>query len=177
MFLSADGISADPKNVDAVKNWPVPMSTKELHSFLRSASYYCCFIPKFAAIAKCLHDLVVPTNVKRKTKKEPKAIAIPDSYKKFNWTGEHQEAVNLLKTHLTSAPVLGYPDFSRHFGLETDASLQGLGAVLSQRDENGKSRVITYASRSLHPNERTLQNYSSAKFGIVGTQVGSDQEI
>ena len=147
--LSADGISANPKKVDAVKNWPVPTSAKELHSFLGLASYCCCFIPKFAAIAKCLHDLVGPTNVKRKTKKEPEAIAITDSDKKFNWTGEHQEAFDLLKTHLMSAPVQGYPDFSRPFDLETDALLQGLGAVLSQRDENGKSRVITYASRSL----------------------------
>ena len=55
-----------------------------------------------------------------------------------------------------SAPVLGYPDFSRPFDLETDALLQGLGAVLSQKDENGKGRDITYASRSLQPNERTM---------------------
>ena len=94
-----------------MRNWPVPMSAKDLHSFLRLASYYHCFIPKFAAIAKCLHDLVGPTNVKRKTKKEPEAIAITNSDKKFNWTGKHQEAFDLLKTCLMSAPVLGYPDF------------------------------------------------------------------
>ena len=165
--LSADGISANPEKVDTVKNWPVPMSAKELHSFLGLASYYCCFIPKFAPIAKCLHDLVGPTNVKRKTKKEPEAIAITDSDKKFNQTDKHQEVFDLLKTCLRSAPVLGYPDFSRPFDLETDALVQGLGAVWSQRDENGKSRVITYASRSLQPNERTMQNYSSAKLELL----------
>ena len=165
--LSADGISANPEKVDIVKNWPVPMSAKELHSFLGLASYYCHFIPKFAVIAKCLHDLVGPTNVKRKNKKEPKAMAVTDSDKKFNWTGKHQEAFDLLKTHLTSAPVLGHPDFSRPFDLETNALLQGLGAVLSQRDENGKSRVIAYANRSLQPNERTVQNYSSAKLELL----------
>ena len=138
-----------PQKVDAVKNWPVPTSAKECHSFLGLASYYHCFIPKFTAIAKCLHGLVGPTNVKRKTMKEPEAVEITDSDKKFHWTGEHQEAFDLLKTHLMSAPVLGYPDFSRPFDLETDASMQGLGAILSQRDENGKSRVIAYCSRSL----------------------------
>ena len=147
--LSAEGISANPKKVDTVKNWPVPMSAKEFHSFLGLASYYCHFYPKFAAIAKCLNDLVSLTNDKRKTRKEPKAIATTNGGKKFNWTGKYQDAFNLLKTHLTSVPVLGYPDFSRPFDLETDASLQGLGDVLSQRDENGKSRVIAYASRSL----------------------------
>ena len=91
--------------------------------------------------------MVGPTNVKTKIKKEPEALTNSD--KKFNRTGEHQEAFDLLKTHLMSVPVLGYPDFSRLFDLETDASLQGLGAVLSQRDDNGNSRVITYASRAL----------------------------
>ena len=76
--------------------------------------------------------------------------------KKFNWTGKHQEAFSLLKTHLTSTPAWGYPDLSRPFELETDASLQVLGAVLSQRDENGKNRVIAYASRYLLPNEQTM---------------------
>ena len=100
---------------------------KELHSFFGLASYYCCFIPKFTAIAKCLHDLVGPTNVERKTKKEPEAMTNSD--KKFSGTGEHQEVFDLLKTHLMSVPVLGYPDFSKPFDLETDALVQGFGAV------------------------------------------------
>ena len=97
--------------------------------------------------------------------KEPEAVAT-DSDRKFNWTSEHQGSFD-LKTHLTSAPVQGYPDFSRPFDLETESSMQGLGAVLSQRDENGKSRVIAYASRSLQPNEKTMRNYSSAKLELL----------
>ena len=81
--LSACGISTNLQKVDAVKYWPVPRSAKELYSFLGLASYYCCFIPKFAAITKCLHVLVGPTNVKRKPKKETEAIAITDSDKKI----------------------------------------------------------------------------------------------
>ena len=65
------------------------------------------------------------------------------------WTGEHQEAFDLLKTCLSSAPLQHYPDFSQPFDLKTDVSLQGLGAVLLQRDENDTSHVIAYASRFL----------------------------
>ena len=82
------------------------------------------------------------------------------------WTGEHQEVFD-LKIHLTSAPVLGYPDFSQPFELETDASLQGLGAILSQRDENDTNHVIAYASRSLQPNEQTMHDYSLSKLELL----------
>ena len=134
------------------------------------ASYYCHFIPKFTAIAKCLHQLVGPANhqktKKNKTNSEP--VADPQLNRQtFQWTGKHQEAFNLLKACLTSVPVLGYPDFNRPFELETDASLQRLGAVLSQRDKTGTSHVITFASRSLQPSEQSMHNYSSAKFELL----------
>ena len=70
----AEGISVNLEKVDKVKSWPVPMSAKELHSFLGLTSYYFHFISKFAATAKCLQDLIGPTNVKRKTKREPEAM-------------------------------------------------------------------------------------------------------
>ena len=84
----------------------------------------------------------------------------------FQWTGEHQEAFD-LKACFTSAPVLGYPDFSHPFKLKTDASLQGLGAILSQRDETGTSHVIAFASRSLWPSKQSMWNYSSAKLELL----------
>ena len=49
------------------------------------------------------------------------------------------------------APVLSYPQFDRGFTLETDASGKGLGAVLSQKQEDGKLHSIAYASHALSP--------------------------
>ena len=152
--LSAEGISANPKWVEKVKNWPVPTNPKELQSLLLLASSYHCFIPNFTAIAKCLHQLVGPANhQKSKTNRKnskPKAEQDPKSSKQaFQWTGKHQETFDLLKACLTSAPVLGYPDFSHPFKIEMDTSLQGLGAMLSQRNETGTSHIIAFASRSL----------------------------
>ena len=85
----------------------------------------------------------------------------------FEWTTKHQEAFDALKEALSTAPVLGYPDFSREFILEIDASLNGLGAVLSQQGKDGQIRVIAYASRSLRPSERSMRNYSSAKLELL----------
>ena len=69
--LSANGISAIPEKVDKVRDWPGTKNAKELHSFLGLAPYYCWFIPYFAYMAKCLHWLIGPTNVK-KTKSKKK---------------------------------------------------------------------------------------------------------
>ena len=80
---------------------------------------------------------------------------------------EHQESFDKLKEALTSAPILAYPNYSRKFILETDASLKGLGAVLTQEDDDGNFRVISYASRTLKPYEHSMRNYSSAKLELL----------
>ena len=74
------------------------------------------------------------------------AVENPSEPKEFKWMPNHQQVFDSLKEALVTAPVVGYPDFNREFMLETDASLQGLGAVLSQQDETGKLCVIAYAS-------------------------------
>ena len=62
--------------------------------------------------------------------------------------------------------MLAYPDFSKPFIVETDASDKGLGAVLSEK-QDGKLRVIAYASRGLHGAERNMNNYSSMKLELL----------
>ena len=80
---------------------------------------------------------------------------------------EHREAFDALKEALSTSAVLGYPNFTREFILETDASLNGLGTVLSQQDKDRNIHVIAYASQSLCPSERSMQNYSSAKLELL----------
>jgi len=70
---------------------------------------------------------------------------------------EQEQAFRDLKSKLISPPILRYPDYSRRFILTTDASNEGLGAVLSQ-GEIGKDLPIAFASRSLKKAER---NYST----------------
>ena len=130
-ILSADGISANPEKVEKVRDWAVPKNAKELHSFPGFASYYHQFIPNFAHIVKCLHQLIGLTNVKKtKQKKVRKEVTSLEEKKSdltqpaFVWASEHQKAFHALKVALTTAPVLGYPDFNREFILETDASLR-----------------------------------------------------
>ena len=74
----------------------------------------------------------------------------------FRWDSEHQESFDRLKEALTSSPILAYPDYSKPFILETDASLKGLGAVLTQVDDEGNCHIITYAIHTLKPYERSM---------------------
>ena len=79
--------------------------------------------------------------------------------KVFQWSVKCQEAFDLLKQKLISAPVLSYPKFGpeEEFIVETDASILGIGAVLAQKQQDGHVHPVAYASRTLNPHE---QNYA-----------------
>ena len=170
--MLAKGISANPEKVEKVKTWPVPKNIKEVQSFLGLALYYRQFIDKFAKKAQCLHKLVGPASNKHrkartKREKDNPTTVTQSKPRIIESMMKHQEAFDALKEALSTAPVLGYPDFSREFILEIDASLNGLGAILSQQGKDGQIHVIAYASCLLHPSERSMCNYSSTKLGLL----------
>ena len=147
-IMSSDGVRTDPVKLAAVCDFPVPIDVKRLRSFLGLTSYYRRFVPNFAREANALHAL---------TKKE-----VP-----FVWTRECQTAFEKLKALLTSSPILAYPDFTKSFVLETDASIAGLGAVLSQCQGDGSTRPVAYASRSLLKHERNYGITELEGLGVV----------
>jgi hypothetical protein len=110
---SREGITPNHKQIECVKNYPVPTNPKELGSFIGFASYYRKFVRAFAEIA---HPL---TALQKKT-----AI--------WKWEEEERDAFNCIKQRLVSRPILSYPDFTREFIIYTDASGYGIGAVLAQ---------------------------------------------
>lgn len=159
--VSADGVATDDEKIKAVQEWPVPQTLKDLRSFLGFASYYRRFVAGFAKIAGPLHALVGTAGGQAKGKHQSQKIGLGQG-----WTWDCQKAFEALKLALTTAPVLGYADYTNPFVLETDASMHGLGAVLSQ-EQNGQKRVIAYASRTLRPAEKNMQNYSSMKLELL----------
>jgi len=134
-IVSADGVRTDPAKTEKVAQWPIPTSRREVQQFLGLANYYRRFVKDFASIAKPLHRLTEKTA-------------------KFDWTDECLAAFKELRNKLTTAPVLAFPDYNRPFLLDTDASNFGIGAVLSQLQDDGTERVIAYASRVLTKPER-----------------------
>ena len=121
--VSANGVAIIPDKVQSILDWKTPSSVKDVRSFLGMAGYYRRFVENFSKIDKPM------TNLLKKNKK-------------FEWSEKAEEAFQLLKTQLTTAPVLVLPDTSKDFVVFCDASHQGLGAVLMQ-----DGHVVAYASR------------------------------
>ena len=150
--VSSQGVATDPDKTAIVRDWAAPTTVKQVRSFLGFAGYYRRFIPAFSKVAAPLHQLL------QGQANRPSAP--------IQWTADCQVAFDNLKQALLSAPILAFADFQLPFKLYTDASLDGLGAVLAQV-QDGKERVIAYASRSLAPAERNDKNYSSFKLELL----------
>ncbi|GFX80707.1 retrovirus-related Pol polyprotein from transposon 412 [Trichonephila clavipes] len=126
-IISAEGVRTDPEKVSAVKNWKRPENLRELRSFLGLCTYYRKFVKGFSNIARPLHRLT-------------------ESKQKFQWTKECEDSFLQLKVALTSSPILIYPQLDKPFILDTDASNESVGAVLSQ-EIDGQERVVAYWSQ------------------------------
>ena len=137
-IVTPKGLKPNTRNLIAVKEFPTPSNLKQLRQFLGLTSHYRRFILNYARIAEPLYFL---------TKKNSP----------FCWTADCQQAYDLLKSKLLTAPVLVFPDFTKPFTLETDASIQGLGAILSQVQNDDQLHPLAYASRSL---SRSEKNYA-----------------
>lgn len=151
--VSGEGVLPDPEKIACVQNWVTPQTASQVRSFLGFAGYYRRFIAGFSKIAQPLNALLAGVH-----KCEKKAMV--------QWSTDCEESFKTLKEALAQAPVLDFADFALPFRVYTDASLTGLGAVLAQV-QDGKERVIAYASRSFHPAERNDANYSSFKLELL----------
>ena len=121
--VSQEGIHVDPSKIDAIKNWRSPKTPTEICQFLGLAGYYRRFISNFSKLAKPLTALT------------QKGVA-------FDWEDKQEESFQKLKQMLCTAPILSLPEGTEDFVVYCDASNQGLGCVLMQRN-----KVIAYASR------------------------------
>ena len=138
-IVSEEGVQTDPKKIAAVLAWPRPHNVNTVRKFLGFLNYYRRFIKDFSKITRPLYDLISGDNAKRRTNP-------------VHWSLEAEEAFQTLMKKCTTAPILAYADCSIPFELHVDACGTELGAILYQTQE-GKKRVIAYASRSLSKSE------------------------
>lgn len=125
--------------VQAIDNFPVPSTKKELMRFLGMIGYYRKFCENFSTVVAPLTDLL-------------------KGKRKYEWSSDCQNAFDNAKLLLSSAPVLTAPRWNRPFHLKVDASGLGAGAALLQKDDNGIDRPIGFFSKKFNFCQR---NYST----------------
>jgi hypothetical protein len=129
LVISPRGISMEEKKVQAIKEWPTPQNVKQIQSFLGFANFLHCFVPNYSTLARPLHN---------RTHKDVK----------WEWGPVEQQSFNALKEAICQCPVLAHPDLSKTYLLETDTSGAAMGAILSQRQDDGRLHPIAYLSQS-----------------------------
>ena len=145
--ISKEGVLPSKKNLEAIAQCPPLDTYTKVKSFVGLVGHYRWFIKGFANIAAPLYDL---TSWENKDKKS-EHLDLPL---------KAHEAFDRLKAACLQAPILAFSDFGKPFLLETDASGKGLGAVLSQKQSDGRYHPIAYASRIM---TETEQRYHSNK--------------
>ena len=129
-------VHPEETKVQTVRNFPTPTTKKKVREFLGLTGYYRKFIAPYAEHSAPLTSL---------TRKNARNGVI--------WTSNCEESFKTLKEKLCSQPILTSPDFTKEFILQTDASAWGIGAVLSQQDNDNIEHPIAYYSRKLLPRE------------------------
>lgn len=141
-IISFEGVAMDPSKISCVLQWPSPKNAKGVRGFLGLTGYYRKFIRDYGKLAKPLTEL---------TKKDG-----------FRWGVKEQQAFDVLKQKVTTAPVLALPDFTQEFFIESDASGNGLGAILLQQ-----GRPIAYFSKALGDRNLAKSTYEKELMVVV----------
>lgn len=133
--INQEGIQTNPNLIAAITNFPKPTKVKELQRFLGLCNFYRKFVENFSKLARPLYDLL--------RKDTP-----------YHWNSQHQETFELLKNKLVTTPVLAHFSPTASTNLHVDASKEGLGAVLLQKQADNKFHPVYYISRSLTKAEK-----------------------
>ncbi len=152
-YRHLDGISADKAKIAALVNMKEPEDVSQLRSFLGLATYCERFINNLATITAPLREL---TN---------KGVL-------WKWTDRHQQAFNKVKEEIAQDCTTAFYDPSKRTRVTVDASPVGLGAILSQFDNDDHERIVAYASRSL---SKVEQRYSQTEKEALGVVFGCEK--
>jgi len=147
--IGRDGIKMAKGKVEAVLEWKTPASLMEVQSFVGFANFYRRFIKDYSRVASPLTEL---------TKKKGE---------EWEWNQQAEEAFRELKQWFTTAPILAHFDATKPVIIETDASNFAIGAVLSQRDEEGRLHPVAFHSRKFQPAEINYEIHDKELLAIV----------
>lgn len=137
--IGLHGKSVDPTKFANIDEWAAPTTFKQIMSFVGTLNFFLEFIPLFSLESAPLDALQSRT--------------VP-----FTLNKEQMQACNTLKNLLTHGPILSFPDFSKPFYVDTDASDLGVEAVLYQLP---KGEILPNEINHIAFMARSLQQWES----------------
>ena len=146
--MGTDGVAVDPEKTAVIQDWKVPETLRGVQSFLGFCNFYRKFIRNYSRIASPLSRLTVKGH-------------------QFKWTESCQEAFDELKRRLLSAPVLAHFEPDRETQVETDASDDTIGGVLSQKGDDGEWHPVAFYSAHLILAERNYFIHDKELLAII----------
>lgn len=146
--IDETGVHTNEEKVRAITDAPAPNCKQALQSFLGMLAFYDRFLKNRATVASCLYQLLQKDAT-------------------WRWETKHQEAFDKLKALLLSQTVLAHYDEQKELLVSCDASPYGIGAVLSQRDDQNREAPIAFASRTLGPAERKYAQLDREGLAVV----------
>ncbi|QRW17502.1 Retrotransposable element Tf2 protein [Rhizoctonia solani] len=147
-IISEFGIEVDQSKVTDAMNWSTPKNVKNIQEFLGFVNFYRQFIPNFGNLAQPLYNLLKKDSL-------------------WKWELAEQQSFDSLKKCLTSAPLLLQPDTTKQFYIECNALDYATGAILSQRNPEGKLAPVAYLSKSLSPAEKNYNIFDKELLAVI----------
>jgi hypothetical protein len=154
-IVTPEGVKPNPEKVAAVRDWEVPKTVKGVRAFLGIMNYYRRYIKDCGRV---MNPLTALTAMPRKGEEE----------KRFLWTEKCQTAFLTLKQKLLEAPILRHPDFKRKFRIDVDSCKEGVGAVLTQKFEDGE-HPVAYFSKKFSRDESKWGANELESIGVIKT--------
>ena len=117
-------------NLIAIRDFPIPKNKKNIRQLLGKINFYHKYIKDAVKILEPFHNLL-RKNIE------------------FEWSDQCQKSFDKIKEYLTSEPILAIFDNLKPIYIYTDASIEGLGAVLKQPQSDGSPMPVAYLSKKL----------------------------
>ena len=142
-IISSEGVEVDPRKTEMVKNWPRPLTSTDIRSFLGLAVHYRRFMDGFTSIAVNFTTLTL------------KSV-------KFEWSESYERSFQVLKDTLTSTPLMTLPEGTKGFVVYCDTSRLGLDCILMKH-----GKVVTHAFRQLMVHVKNYPNHDLELVAVV----------